>query len=554
MSPYRPPPLDSYNSPPRNMPPSYGGNNSGGNGGRRRQQGSRHDHVNPFGSPDSFIAGADEHNRLHSAEAEVADRLALSRPVSAFVAGIDNHIDDDWVKKILEKCGSLKTWKRALDIDDKPLSFGFCEFEDVKGAACAMRVLGSGGDSQSKGLILPPAKVDAQSKLLIFKVDNGFLRACESLNGQPDKEGEDAQTDDSRIRESVEQIIKELGVFLKDHADDIADRDDQADKNGSLEAGDESVDERGSSGPLKSALDKNSRTNASGSSANDIESDPEADLPYENEPFSLEDEEKWERDQAKRYRYERFVLAAEDYEYRLAKEQAERENRIERNALRELDRMEDRQSARDVMAEILSKWDDSREESLCEHEYYRDRERWWHRRKASRAKEVALDKEDREREDRDRQTETDAVSDARSQHHNSLKANAGLTSTAESEQLTKDMSAASIKSPAVSDSIPTDAAALFKWPVKWGFIDDTLIQEIIEPVTRKRLTQYLGAESDDGSIDDLAEFVIGHISEHKPPEELAQELEMVLVEESPVFVSYVWRALVQETERRAHSA
>ncbi|KAJ1806169.1 hypothetical protein LPJ56_006432, partial [Coemansia sp. RSA 2599] len=147
------------------MPPSYGGGGSGGGGSRRRHQGSRHGHghgysqrsphashglnpisptspsviVNPFGSPDAFIKGSNEQSHPLSAEAESVERLPLNRPISAFVGGIDSRIDDDWIKKILEKFGGLRKWRRALDIDDKPLSFGFCEFEDIKGAACAMR-------------------------------------------------------------------------------------------------------------------------------------------------------------------------------------------------------------------------------------------------------------------------------------------------------------------------------------------------------------------------------------------------------------------------------
>ncbi|KAJ2594973.1 hypothetical protein GGF39_004007 [Coemansia sp. RSA 1721] len=571
MSSYRPPPLDSYNSLPRNTQPSYGG----GGGGRRRQQGSRHGYgygqrnqhtshplssgppgsasviVNPFGSPDSFMMGTNDHqSHSLSADADSADRMVLNRPISAFVGGINSRVDDDWIKKILEKCGSLKTWKRALDIDDKPLSFGFCEFEDIKGAACAMRILGSSQSSQSKGWALPSGKSNIEPELLTFKIDNGLLRICESMNSKSDKDSTDTQANkDTSIRESVEVIIKELETYLKSRVEaaDASDKE-RAENSESSESDDENADDKRSR-LSKTASDRNSRA---GGRYSDNSSDEESDSSDDKRPFSLESEEKWEQSQSKRHRHERLVLAAEDYEYRLSKEQAERENRIERNALRELDRMEDRQRARDVMADILSKWDDSKEESLRDHEYYRDRERWWHHRKAARAKEIALDKEDREKEERERQAKADAAIDARSQHGASK--NTAEISSSDPDQLVKDMSDASIKSPPARDDIPTDAEELFKWPVKWNLVDNALVQQVIEPATRKRLTEYLGADSDDGSIDDLAEFVVGHISEHKPPEELAQELEMVLVEESPVFVAHIWRILVEETERRARIA
>ncbi|KAJ1878518.1 hypothetical protein H4R99_007666 [Coemansia sp. RSA 1722] len=568
MSSYRPPPLDNYNSLPRNTQPSYGG-------GRRRQQGSRHGYgygqrnqhtshplssgppgsasviVNPFGSPDSFMMGTNDHqSHSLSADADSADRMVLNRPISAFVGGINSRVDDDWIKKILEKCGSLKTWKRALDIDDKPLSFGFCEFEDIKGAACAMRILGSSQSSQSKGWALPSGKTNSEPELLTFKIDNGLLRICESMNSKSDKDSTDTQANkDTSIRESVEGIIKELETYLKTRVEDADASDkERAENSESSESDGENADDKRSR-LSKTVSDRNSRA---GGRYSDNSSDEESDSSDDKRPFSLESEEKWEQSQSKRRRHERLVLAAEDYEYRLSKEQAERENRIERNALRELDRMEDRQRARDVMADILSKWDDSKEESLRDHEYYRDRERWWHHRKAARAKEIALDKEDREKEERERQAKADAAIDARSQHGASK--NTAEISSSDPDQLVKDMSDASIKSPPARDDIPTDAEELFKWPVKWNLVDNALVQQVIEPATRKRLTEYLGADSDDGSIDDLAEFVVGHISEHKPPEELAQELEMVLVEESPVFVAHIWRILVEETERRARIA
>ncbi|KAJ2525491.1 hypothetical protein GGH20_003945, partial [Coemansia sp. RSA 1937] len=73
------------------------------------------------------------------------------------------------------------------------------------------------------------------------------------------------------------------------------------------------------------------------------------------------------------------------------------------------------------------------------------------------------------------------------------------------------------------------------------------------PAVRKRLAEYLGGEGDDSSVSELSDYVVTHIREHKPPQELIDELEMVLVEEAPTFVARIWRFVVYESEAHARN-
>ncbi|KAJ2451757.1 hypothetical protein EV183_003415 [Coemansia sp. RSA 2336] len=243
----------------------------------------------------------------------------------------------------------------------------------------------------------------------------------------------------------------------------------------------------------------------------------------EDKEFSLELEVAWEKEQAQKARHKRYIAAAEERERHIAIELTEREGRLERNAMRELDDIEERQRRQEAMSTLLSKWNDSQEEQLGEHEYYRDRQRWWRRRKAERAREMEVDEADRYRQEREESANAE-------------------TATATDQ---RDMIEALIK------EIPSDPKLLFEWPVKWEHIDADLVKTKVEPAVRKRLVEYLGGEGDDGSVDELTEFVTAHIEQHKPPQGLVEELEMVLVDEALVFVARIWRFVVYESEAHA---
>ncbi|KAJ1871080.1 hypothetical protein LPJ55_004183 [Coemansia sp. RSA 990] len=378
--------------------------------------------------------------------------------VIAFISGIPEEINDSWLEKILSACGEIASWKRVQAADGSPQAFGFCEFKSIYDAARTMRVLSS---DRLKNL------PSTSPQLLKIQLDNKQKHYQER--------GIDSKQNDSDILQSLERIFDEI---------------EKSKSTASNDSGDKSA-------PKESADD-------------------------EDKDFSLDLEVAWEKEQAQKARHKRYIAAAEERERHIAIELKERESRLERNAMRELDDIEEKQRRQEAMSTLLSKWNDSQEEQLGEHEYYRDRQRWWRRRKAERAREMEVDEADRYRQEREESANAE-------------------TATANDQ---RDMIEALIK------EIPSDPKLLFEWPVKWECIDTDLVKTKVEPAVRKRLVEYLGGEGDDGSVDELTEYVTTHIEHHKPPQGLVEELEMVLVDEALVFVARIWRFVVYESEAR----
>lgn len=92
-------------------------------------------------------------------------------------------------------------------------------------------------------------------------------------------------------------------------------------------------------------------------------------------------------------------------------------------------------------------------------------------------------------------------------------------------------------------AIPDDKESLFKWGVKWNALSEDVIEDSLKPFITSTIVEYLGVQEDD-----LIDFVVQHIRDHKAPEELVSELEMALDEDAEVFAKKVWKLLVQETE------
>ncbi|KAJ2809650.1 hypothetical protein FBU31_008161, partial [Coemansia sp. 'formosensis'] len=247
---------------------------------------------------------------------------------------------------------------------------------------------------------------------------------------------------------------------------------------------------------------------------------PEGGCPLESlekQPFTLSFEDDWEREQTLSHRARRYISAANDRESRLSKDLEERERQAEHAALRELDRVEERQRARDLMSSMLSKWDDGEEERLREHEYYRDRVRWWHRRKDVRARELELDAIDRQNQTLGQKEKApgsyaDIVGPelaAVEQRQPDLEDASHLSSD---DHLAKQAVAAS------------DVDALFALSIEWDSVDEGFLQTKIEPTARGLILEYIG--DGDQEVADLTEFVISHIRDRKSPQSLVKELEV----------------------------
>lgn len=63
----------------------------------------------------------------------------------------------------------------------------------------------------------------------------------------------------------------------------------------------------------------------------------------------------------------------------------------------------------------------------------------------------------------------------------------------------------------------------------------------MKPWVTKKIMEYLGEEEKT-----LIDFIMGKIAAHTPPNEILQQLTLVLDEEAEIFVVKMWRMLVYE--------
>ncbi|KAI0484834.1 hypothetical protein GGR56DRAFT_615732 [Xylariaceae sp. FL0804] len=267
---------------------------------------------------------------------------------------------------------------------------------------------------------------------------------------------------------------------------------------------------------------------------------------------------------------------------------------------------------RDDMLHRLKHFDDDAEASRKKEEYYKDRSAWIRNRAAFRAREIAADDTDRQAEERERVKIEDEREQARGMADSFLERQAqemeqrptsrpGLAAPqpfklslgaaaqkaqqrtapqrktiAEVEGLLEDededattrrqlvpikfepMAAAAMSDEerdqaihALAQEIPNDKDGIWKWEVKWDYLDESVIREKLRPFVEKKLVEYLGVQEQL-----LIEVVEEHLRKHSKPEELVEELEEALDDEAEALVKRLWRMVIffTESEKRGLSA
>lgn len=273
-----------------------------------------------------------------------------------------------------------------------------------------------------------------------------------------------------------------------------------------------------------------------------------------------------------------------DQERRWLNRERSRTAAVEREKGRDRDEDSHREREREAVAKRLREWDDDVEGSRKVEEYYVDRSMWIRNRASFRQREMQLDEQDRAAEERERAKDVerrdhakglgDEFLDRQAEEMNgpingppgreparfklslgaaAQKAQAAAANSrrtvAEVEGLLEDEEEAStttkrtlipIKFDTVAEAqgltqeerdeavrqlaqeIPSDREGLWKWPVKWDFVDEALIGEKLKPFVEKKIVEYLGVQEQM-----LVEVVEDHIRKRGGPQELLEQLEGV---------------------------
>ncbi|KAL5365146.1 Rbm25 protein [Aspergillus floccosus] len=297
-----------------------------------------------------------------------------------------------------------------------------------------------------------------------------------------------------------------------------------------------------------------------------------------------------------------------DQERRWLNRERSRTAALEREKKRDKEEEAKLQGVREEMDKRLREWNDDVEASRKVDDYYADRGAWLRSRAAFRAREISMDEADRAAEERERARSVQQREQARGMADDFLarqaeeletrtqaprepqrfklslgaaaqKAQAATSrrtvaeveglledeeepeatarkplipikfdSTAEAAGLTEEERAQAARQ--LAAEIPTEKEGLWKWEVKWEFVDETVVSEQLKPFVEKKIVEYLGVQEQM-----LVDVVEEHVRKHGHPQELVEQLEEALDEEAEVLVRKLWRMIIffSESEKRGLS-
>lgn len=95
------------------------------------------------------------------------------------------------------------------------------------------------------------------------------------------------------------------------------------------------------------------------------------------------------------------------------------------------------------------------------------------------------------------------------------------------------------------DRIPTQKDDLFEYALDWSVLDNSLMERRVKPWINKKIVEYIGEEEPT-----LCGFICSKVLAKSPPQNILQDVAMVLDEEAEVFVVKMWRLLIYETEAK----
>ena len=265
---------------------------------------------------------------------------------------------------------------------------------------------------------------------------------------------------------------------------------------------------------------------------------------------------------------------------------------VERENARDGLAQSDIEKQKAIVAKRLKDWDDDIEASRKMEQYYQDRSLWIRNRADFRSREARLDDLDRAAEDREKARERqqrEAEEGMADDFLNRQAAELDQKSAREPQRFKLSFGAAAQKAQAAANTkrtvaeveglledeeaedstakrtlipiqvdpstsqgltdeqreqatrqlaaeIPNDKEGLWKWDVKWEFVDDSIIVDQLKPFVEKKIMEYLGVQEEM-----LVDVVEEHIRKRGSPADLVEELEGPMEQEAESMVRKLWR-------------
>uniref|UniRef100_A0A5S6R622 PWI domain-containing protein n=1 Tax=Trichuris muris TaxID=70415 RepID=A0A5S6R622_TRIMR len=97
----------------------------------------------------------------------------------------------------------------------------------------------------------------------------------------------------------------------------------------------------------------------------------------------------------------------------------------------------------------------------------------------------------------------------------------------------------------IIEKIPTSKEELFAQEILWDYVDSYVIERRIRPWVGKKIVEYIGEEEVS-----LVDFICQKVKQRATPQEILDDISMVLDEEATVFVVKLWRLLIYEVEAK----
>uniref|UniRef100_T1IML8 PWI domain-containing protein n=1 Tax=Strigamia maritima TaxID=126957 RepID=T1IML8_STRMM len=138
-------------------------------------------------------------------------RLGGGPTITVFVGNITDRASDNMIKTLLQRCGSVVSWKRVQGASGRLQAFGFCEYADPESGLRAIRLLHDWEIGDKKLVV----KVDAKTKLQLdeYKASKKAKRdqdVTEVIAADTDDDlDEDTKREDRVARAGIEATLRE---------------------------------------------------------------------------------------------------------------------------------------------------------------------------------------------------------------------------------------------------------------------------------------------------------------------------------------------------------